>query len=47
MAGAYGVEAFLRLGVRVGADNLADKNYMVAGWNLRFESAFKICHGIC
>ena len=42
MAGAYCVEAFLRLSVRMGTDNLAYKNYMVAGWNLRFERAFEV-----
>lgn len=38
MAGAGGVEAFLRLGVNVGADYRRDEDYMVAGGYLRFET---------
>ena len=46
MAGAYCVEAFFRFGIHVGAYNLADKNYMVAGGDLRFERTFEIRHGV-
>jgi hypothetical protein len=46
MAGADGVEPFLRFGINVGADNPADEDDMVAGGHLRFELAFEICYGI-
>ena len=41
MAGAGGVEAFLRLGVHVGTDYLAYEDYMVADGDLRIEGAFE------
>ena len=38
VAGAGGVEVFLRLGVNVGADYRRDEDYMIAGGYLRFET---------
>ena len=46
MAGADGVEAFLRLGVHMGADDPADEDDVVAGRRLGFERAFEIGDGI-
>ena len=46
MAGAYGVEALLRLGVHVGAGYSSHEDYMVAGGDLRIKRAFEISYGI-
>jgi hypothetical protein len=42
MSRGDGVQSLLRLGVGMRADNLADKDYVVAGLGLRLERAFKI-----
>ena len=46
MSGSDGVQPLLRLGIYVRADNLADKDYVVSGLDLRIQRTFEICDGI-
>lgn len=46
MSGADGIEPLFRFFIDMGTDDLADKDYMVAGLGLRIERAFKIGNGI-
>jgi len=46
MSRADRIEALFGFGIYVGADNLADKDYVVAGLGFRIKRAFKIGDGI-